>query len=191
MVRTAAQVIADSLDRLPDSTGRCKVSIITFDSEIHFFAFNTVEQAYEMLVIGEVDDAFVPCPDNVLVDVATQRDLLKKLLNELPSYFEQTQRTSPCFAAAINAAVKTIAPHGGKVISFLSTLPNSSFTGGLKNRDDPSILGTPKESSLMKPENNFYKMFASTDAVRLHVCLDLFLFPAQYIDVATLGTTPF
>lgn len=187
MVSTAARVIADSIDRIPDTEGRAKIAIITFDHELHFYAVNTEENNMEMLVVAEPEDAFVPHPDNLLVTIAENRALIQNLLLQLPSFFEKTQRASPALSSALNAATKLLAATGGKILTLLSTLPTGASSGSLKNREDPSLLGTPKESNLLRPDNNYYKLFA-TDTSRSQVCVDLFLFPAQYIDVASLST---
>jgi protein transport protein SEC24 len=58
--------------------------------------------------------------------------------------------------------------------------------GSIKNREDPKIFGTEKEKSLFLSQNDFYKNLAF-DCARKGVCVDQFLFPSSYIDVATLG----
>ena len=57
--------------------------------------------------------------------------------------------------------------------------------GTLKQREDVKLLNTPKESTLLQPVNPFYKSFA-VDCSRAQVCVDLFLFGLQYMDVATI-----
>lgn len=54
------------------------------------------------------------------------------------------------------------------------------------SREDPKILGTAKDSSLLQPASTFYKTFA-IDCSRAQVSVDMFLFSASYQDVATLG----
>lgn len=187
MVRTASQVIADSIDRIPDADGRSKIAIITFDSELHFYSLNAAENDVEMLVVSEPDDTFVPLPENLLVPISEHREVIRNVLQRLPQFFEKTQRASPALSAALNAGTKLLTNTGGKAIALLSSLPNAAAEGGLKNREDPSLLGTPKESTLLRTENHYYKLFSS-DTTRSQICVDLFLFPAQYIDVASLST---
>ena len=66
-----------------------------------------------------------------------------------------------------------------------SSLPNIG-SGGLKNREDPKILGTSKESGLLQSASPFYKTFA-IECSRAQVSVDMFLFSASYQDVASLG----
>lgn len=69
-----------------------------------------------------------------------------------------------------------------------SSLP-SVGVGALKNREDPKILGTAKESSLLQSATPFYKTFA-IECSRAQVSVDMFLFSSGYQDVATLGEIP-
>lgn len=66
-----------------------------------------------------------------------------------------------------------------------SSLP-SAGAGALKNREDPKILGTSKESGLLQAAVPFYKTFA-IECSRAQVSVDMFLFSSAYQDVATLG----
>lgn len=61
--------------------------------------------------------------------------------------------------------------------------------GSLKNREDPKLLGTAKESSLLQPASSFYKTFA-IECSRAQVSVDMFLFSASYTDVASLSMYP-
>lgn len=74
---------------------------------------------------------------------------------------------------------------GGKLIVLSSSLPGLG-AGSLKNREDPKILGTSKESSLLQTASSFYKTFA-IECSRAQVSVDMFLFSGAYQDVASLG----
>ncbi|KAH8091750.1 Sec23/Sec24 trunk domain-containing protein [Phellopilus nigrolimitatus] len=73
---------------------------------------------------------------------------------------------------------------GSKLVVLSSSLP-SLGAGSLKNSEDPNVLGTAKESSLLQPASSFYKTFA-IDCSRAQDSVDMFLFSAPYQDVATL-----
>lgn len=61
--------------------------------------------------------------------------------------------------------------------------------GALKNREDPKMFGTSKESSLLQTATGFYKSFA-IDCSRAQVSVDMWLFASAYTDVATLSRLP-
>ena len=192
-----SRVLSEALDKLPDSgpEGRTRVALITFDSDLHFYPLNVASGEIEMIVVADADgtvpvgDAFLPAPpEDLLLRVADLKAILREgLLTRLPQIFEKTQRNSPALAPALHAATKLLSSTGGKIVTLLSTLPDGpAAQGGLKHRDDTAALGSSKESALLKPESTFYKVF-TTEAQKLQVAVDLFLFPAQYIDVATLS----
>jgi hypothetical protein len=70
-------------------------------------------------------------------------------------------------------------------MTLTASLPTLG-AGALKSREDPKILGTSKESSLLQPASAFYKTFA-IECSRSQVSVDMFLFGSGYMDVATLG----
>ena len=68
---------------------------------------------------------------------------------------------------------------------FQTSLPNYG-PGVLKPREDAKILGTDKERSLYEPQEFFWRKIAQ-DCSQAGICIDSFLFPTSYIDVATIG----
>ncbi|KAG7261074.1 hypothetical protein CRUP_037320 [Coryphaenoides rupestris] len=76
-----------------------------------------------------------------------------------------------------------------QVFVFHTSLPIAEAPGKLKNREDKKLIGTDKEKSLFQPQVGFYSTLAK-DCVAQGCCVDLFLFPNQYVDVATLGVVP-
>jgi hypothetical protein len=69
-----------------------------------------------------------------------------------------------------------------------ATLPTAGV-GALKNREDPKILGTSKESNLLQAASTFYKTFA-IECSRAQVSVDMFLFSSTYQDVASHACLP-
>ncbi|RUO96086.1 LOW QUALITY PROTEIN: hypothetical protein BC936DRAFT_142654, partial [Jimgerdemannia flammicorona] len=74
---------------------------------------------------------------------------------------------------------------GGKLLVFQTTLPTHG-PNGIKNREDSRLYGTDKEKTLFTPQDGSYRSLAE-QCVDDGVCVDLFLFPNAYIDVATIG----
>lgn len=77
---------------------------------------------------------------------------------------------------------------GGQLSIFQTSLPTIGL-GALKHREDSKLYGTDKEKSLFVPQDPFYRM-AAEECVESGIGVNLFLFPSQYIDAATLGTSP-
>jgi protein transport protein SEC24 len=111
--------------------------------------------------------------------------VIKSLLERLPAMFAQTTKADNAMGKALQFALKMIGPIGGKIVVMNTTLPNLS-DGALRQREDPKLYGTPKESQLLQPAAPYYKNFA-VDCSRAQVSMDVFLFGGQYNDVATLS----
>ncbi|CAH7681135.1 hypothetical protein PPACK8108_LOCUS13697 [Phakopsora pachyrhizi] len=77
---------------------------------------------------------------------------------------------------------------GGKIMVLNASLPTLG-PGALKVREDPKILGTAKESTLLQAATGFYKTFA-IDCSRSQVSVDMWLFSSVYADVASLSCLP-
>ncbi|KAL7410818.1 Sec23/Sec24 trunk domain-containing protein [Mrakia frigida] len=188
MVATAARTILESLDRLPNEDGRTKVAIIAVDVALHFFSLPPGANDPTELVVSDLDDVFLPRPDDLLVSLVESRPALDKLLGSLSNLFKDTFTVGNALGAGLKAAYLLIGPIGGKIIVLNSSLP-SVGPGALKNREDPTILGTSKESALLAAAIPFYKLLA-IDCSKSQVAVDMFLLNSGYADVATLSALP-
>ncbi|CAH1759678.1 6947_t:CDS:10 [Entrophospora sp. SA101] len=186
-VATAARTILESLDRIPNEENRTKIGFITVDTSLHFYSLNSNASEPQMLVVSDLEDIFLPRPDDLLVNLKESRTVVEALLSRLGDTFKDTQIVNNALGSALLAAYKLISPIGGKIVVLQSSLPNIN-PGALKSREDPKSLGTPKESALLQPADNFYKKFA-VDCSRSQICVEMFLLGSQYADVATLGRT--
>ena len=84
------------------------------------------------------------------------------------------------------AAKRVIQHLGGKLLLFQSTLP-SKGEGALKMRENPRLMGTDKEHTLLNPEDPWYKT-NGVDFSRLQVAVDTFLFSGMYCDLSTVAS---
>lgn len=187
MLQTLAETVKKTLDNLPD-TERTNVGFITFDSSIHFYNLKSSLSQPRMLVVSDVEDVFLPLPDDMLVNLKDSRSVVDTLLDRLPAMHAGTQNVESALGPALKAAWNVMRIVGGKMLLFLSRLPSVGFAS-LKMREDPKLLGTDKEVALLKPDNQFYKDFA-LDCSRQQIAVDLFLFSPHYTDVATLSVLP-
>ncbi|KAG0272408.1 COPII subunit [Linnemannia exigua] len=188
MVATAATTILESLDRIPNDEGRTKIGIITVDSSIHFYNLNAESAEPKMLVVSDLEDPFLPQPEDLLCNLSECRPTLEALLNRLNEMFKDTQNVGNALGPALQSAYKLVSPIGGKILCLQASLPNLE-AGALKMREDPKLLGTSKESTLLQSASSFYKTLA-IDCSKSQVCVDMFLFGSQYSDVATLSCLP-
>ncbi|KAI9316076.1 Sec23/Sec24 trunk domain-containing protein [Dichotomocladium elegans] len=188
MVATAARTILDSLERIPNKDERTRVGFITVDSSVHFYNLSSALSEPQMLVVSDLEDIFLPSPTHLLVSLSESKGLITNFLEKLPDMFKDTANVNNALGSALQAAFQIVSPAGGKIICLQSTLPNMG-TGALKAREDPKVLGTAKETSLLNAASPFFKSFA-VDCSRSQVSCDMLIFGGQYADVATLGCLP-
>nr|NVI77898.1 Sec24AB ortholog [Cucujiformia] len=176
-------VLLEELANLPGDS-RTQVGFITYDSCIHFFSFaEGLSQPHEMMVL-DVDDIFLPCPDNLLVNLKDKMELIKDLLNQLPTRYNNSYDNNSALGAALQAAHRMMSATGGRVTVFQASLPNVG-PGALTAREDPNQRASAEVHNL-KPANDFYKRLA-LDCSSQQIAVDLFIVNSQYVDIATIS----
>lgn len=138
-----------------------------------------------MLNIADIDDVFMPLSTGFLVNPVESRTVIEALLDQLPQIFSQTRTAESCLGAATQAALKSLTGQGGRVILFQSSLPTYG-PGMLKNRNDVNLYGTDKERTMFAPQDDYF-MSLGQACCENGVGIDMFMFPQNYIDVASIG----
>ncbi|XP_030629651.1 protein transport protein Sec24C isoform X1 [Chanos chanos] len=195
MVGIVCQELKTLLDYLPrenpDAESNVRVGFVTYNKVLHFYNVKGSLGQPQMMVVSDVADMFVPLLDGFLVNVSESRVVIESLLDQIPEMFADTRETETVFGPVIQAGLEALkaADCAGKLFVFHSSLPIAEAPGKLKNREDKKLVGTDKEKSLFQPQVSFYNNLAK-ECVAQGCCVDLFLFPNQYVDVATLGVVP-
>ncbi|XP_062330453.1 protein transport protein Sec24C [Osmerus eperlanus] len=195
MVNIVCQELKTLLDYLPrenpDADSEVRVGFITYNKVLHFYNVKSSLAQPQMLVVSDVADMFLPLLDGFLVNVSESRVVIESLLEQIPEMFADTRETETVFGPVIQAGLEALkaADCAGKLFVFHTSLPIAEAPGKLKNREDKKLVGTDKEKSLFQPQVGFYGSLAK-ECVAQGCCVDLFLFPNQYVDVATLGVVP-
>ncbi|KAG4094588.1 Sec23/Sec24 trunk domain-containing protein [Neocallimastix lanati (nom. inval.)] len=162
-----------------------RVGFITYDRNVYFYNIKAELDQPQQLIVPDVDDIFIPINDGFLVDIENSKKNIIRLLDILPSMFENNHINDHSLGAAFQAATLALKPTGGKVCLFASSIP-SYGPGTLRVRQDNKLLGTDKERSLYEPQDNWYKQIAQKCATG-GITVDTFLLPTEFIDVATVG----
>ncbi|XP_041671422.1 protein transport protein Sec24C isoform X2 [Cheilinus undulatus] len=195
MVNIVCQELKTLLDYLPrenpEMDSVVRVGFVTYNKVLHFYNVKGSLAQPQMLVVSDVSDMFVPLLDGFLVNVNESRLVIESLLDQIPEMFADTRETETVFGPVIQAGLEALkaADCAGKLFVFHTSLPIAEAPGKLKNREDKKLIGTDKEKSLFQPQVSFYNSLAK-ECVAQGCCVDLFLFPNQYVDVATLGVVP-
>ncbi|KAH6653765.1 COPII component protein [Truncatella angustata] len=191
LLATSARTILDSLNRIPNADRRTRLGFIAVDSSLHYFSVpkdsdENIETS--MLVVSDLEEPFLPVPQDLLVPLTESRVSIENFLNKLPEMFQNNQNNGSCMGSALRAGHKLISPLGGKIVVLSASLPNMG-DGKLEMREDKKLLGTSKENALLQTGNSFYKSFA-VECSKNQVSIDMFLFSSQYQDVASLSNLP-
>ncbi|CAN6818387.1 unnamed protein product [Brassica oleracea] len=186
MLEVAAQTIKSCLDNLPGYP-RTQIGFITYDSTLHFYNMKSSLSQPQMMVVSDLDDIFVPLPDDLLVNLSESRNVVEAFLDSLPLMFQNNVNVESAFGPALKAAYMVMNQLGGKLLIFQNSLP-SLGAGRLKLRgDDPRVYGTDKEYTLRVAEDNFYKQMAA-DCTKFQIGINVYAFSDKYTDIASLGT---
>lgn len=191
LLATSARCILESLERIPNADRRTRLGFIAVDSSLHYFSIprdGSETNDPRMLVVSDLDEPFLPTPEDLLVTLAESKQNIENFLAKLQSMFQDTNNGASAMGSALRAGHKLISPVGGKITVLSATLPNIGH-GKLDPREDKKILGTSKEGSLLQTANSFYKSFA-VECSKNQVSIDMFLFSSQYQDVASLSNLP-
>ncbi|KAM7226859.1 hypothetical protein CapIbe_021934 [Capra ibex] len=195
LVRLLCEELKSLLDFLPREGGAeesaIRVGFVTYNKVLHFYNVKSSLAQPQMMVVSDVGDMFVPLLDGFLVNVSESRAVITSLLDQIPEMFADTRETETVFAPVIQAGMEALkaAECAGKLFLFHTSLPIAEAPGKLKNRDDRKLINTDKEKTLFQPQSGAYQTLAK-ECVAQGCCVDLFLFPNQYVDVATLSVVP-
>uniref|UniRef100_A0A182MLE2 Uncharacterized protein n=1 Tax=Anopheles culicifacies TaxID=139723 RepID=A0A182MLE2_9DIPT len=154
---TVCNTLMEHLDNLPGDA-RTQVGFIAFNSAIHFYNISEdYNQPHEVTVL-DVEDVFLPYPDNLLVNLKECKEMIMQLLKQLPKRFEHTHDTHSALGAALQVAYKLMSNSGGRVTVFQTCLPNYG-PGALQSRENPNNRSS-KEVAHLGPATDFYKRLA-------------------------------
>eukprot|EP01083_Nonionella_stella_P130665 396613_1 len=189
MLRLLCQTVRETLDSIKGSGARTRIAFITFSSAVHFYSLRPSQSAPQMIVFPDLDDVFLPQPDDLLVTLEESRHLVDALLESLPEMHDSTEDVECALGPAVSAGADILHNLGGKILLFSAGLP-SIGEGRLKNREGTQALGGENEYLLLHGASNFYKDKAGS-ITRSQIGIDVFQFScsigAPYVDVATVA----
>uniref|UniRef100_A0A0A9X976 Protein transport protein Sec24A n=4 Tax=Lygus hesperus TaxID=30085 RepID=A0A0A9X976_LYGHE len=184
-LKSFCDCLLSQLEALPGDS-RTSVGFITYDSNVHYYSLAETQTQPHQMVIVDIDDMFVPCPDNLLVNLNECLGLVRDLLRELPEKYQESFDTGSALGPALQAAYKLLAATGGRITVFQSCLPNCG-PGKLTPREDPSQRsGENVNQAMLNPVTDFYKKLA-LDCSGQQIAVDVFVLNSQFVDLASLS----
>jgi len=184
MVREACTTIRSILSQLPGQP-RTQVGFLTFDSSFHFYNLKSTLSEPQMLAVPDLDDPFLPLPSELLVNLNECRGLVDALLEKIPSTFANTTNPDSALGPALQAACAMMQHVGGKLQLFQACQPTLG-KAQTRPREDTSLLGTDKESTLLNPSTDSFKTLALEVCSKSQISVDLFCCCEGHADLATL-----
>ena len=121
MLQCAVDAIKASLQDLPGSP-RTQVAFITYDSTVHYYNLKQTLRAPQMIAVPEIDDVYVPLPDDLLVNLYESRELVDMLLDSLVDLFLHNNEVECAMGAAVKGAFQIMQHIGGKMLVFQTCL---------------------------------------------------------------------
>ena len=91
-------------------------------------------------VVSEIDDPFVPQPDDLIVNLHESREVVDAFLESLPNIFAQNLSAESAMGPALQAAFMVMNPLGGKLLLFQSSVPSLGEPTGLMLGRWPHVL---------------------------------------------------
>ncbi|XP_071609610.1 protein transport protein Sec24D isoform X2 [Heliangelus exortis] len=192
LVKLICDELKTLLDKLPreeqEESSAIQVGFVTYNKVLHFFNVKSSLAQPQMMVVSDVGEVFIPLLDGFLVNFKESRSVVINLLDQIPEMFADTNESETIFAPVIQAGMEALkaAECAGKLFIFHSSLPTAEAPGKLRNRDDKKLLNTDKEKTLFQPQVNSYEALAR-NCVANGCCVNLFIFPNQYVDIASMG----
>ncbi|KJH44857.1 Sec23/Sec24 trunk domain protein [Dictyocaulus viviparus] len=188
------QVLCSNLDRILErlpkefdsSVSVVHVGLATFDQVVHFFDLSAPQPS--MMVVGDVNDMFVPIVDGLLLPYSQAIQSIRAVLAEIPRLFASSKVTETILGPVVQAGSDALqcADRVGKLLIFSTSLPTFEAPGKLKARNDRNLLGSEKEKVALMPQGEFYTKLGE-QCVKAGVTVDLFLFPNSFVDVASIA----
>ena len=111
---------------------------------VHYYNLSSDLKGPQMMVVSDLNELFVPLPDNLLVNVKESRHVVEAFLDSLPDMFSKNPVVSAsCLGPALKAAFTVTKQIGGKMCVFQSIMPNLG-DGALRPRENQSNHGNAK-----------------------------------------------
>lgn len=166
--------------------GRLQVGIMTFDTSLHFYNLNPNQSTPQMFVVADLEDIFLPLPDDILVNANDSESSILNLLDQLPTMFKETTVNESCMGSAIKGAYMAMKHIGGKMLVFSACIPSIGDFALKSSRENNRLLGTDREVELLRPVSEGLKEFA-VELTRSQISVELFVAPQAYTDLASIA----
>lgn len=112
LVHLLCAQMKDILKNLPVDQGhersQMKVGFITYNNTVHFYNVKGTLAQPQMMVVGDVQEMFMPLLDGFLCDVEESSAVIDSLMEQIPAMFTETRDTEVVLLPAIQAGLEAL-----------------------------------------------------------------------------------
>ena len=94
------------------------IGFLTYDSAVHYYSLKPGSPNPQMMVVGVLEELYVPVPDDLLVYLKDSREAVENFLHNVTTMFEKNTATTSCLGPALKAAFAVMKAVGGKMSLF-------------------------------------------------------------------------
>ncbi|KAJ2796245.1 COPII subunit, partial [Coemansia guatemalensis] len=181
-----ARTVQAALDDIPNADGRTKVAFIAVDTALHFFQLRAGSPEPQQLVVGDLEEVFLPSPTDLLVNLQECREGISNLLERFESMFQSNHAVGNALCPAVQAVLRLLGGLGGKVVVVQASAPTIG-EGRVEPRAEGKDLGTPRESELLRAQNGWYKNMAA-ECSRPQIAFDMVFMGQQPMGMETVSS---
>ncbi|KAF8137561.1 hypothetical protein EV363DRAFT_1318334 [Boletus edulis] len=167
----------------------CRIAILTFDQALHFYNLSADLPHAHQLVVGDLEEIFLPLRNGLFVDPWESRTVVENLIGSLAERNSQTVIRESCLGGALIAGLASLAGRGGHIVMFQCTMPTIG-PGALEPPTDEShVYGTDKERTLFIPRVRAWHQIAE-ECSDEGIGVSMFLGMSRTIDIGSIGIVP-
>ncbi|KAK1444160.1 SEC24-related protein [Babesia gibsoni] len=100
---------------------RTLLGIVTYDTSVHFYQMTGEEKNFNIMVVSDLEDLFMPLPGEIFLNVSESADDILRLLALLPTAWKNTNVAGSCMGSALRAAHFAMKHIGGKMCVFTAS----------------------------------------------------------------------
>ncbi|KAJ7659752.1 CPII coat sec24 protein [Mycena polygramma] len=192
MFLMAIRTISESLDNIPNDQLRTRVAILCYDVSLYFFSMPPrSDSEFEMLVVSDLEEVYLPRCEDILVNLSETRQSLDAPLQRLPTLFANPCTSDSATGPALDSALALLVPTRGKIVLLSASVPTvrrgalDVSENARRNDTRPTIILKSQGPDSDKSASTFYHALALS-CVQACVSVDMFLVGDRYRGVATL-----
>ncbi|SGZ40675.1 related to SED5-binding protein 3 [Hanseniaspora guilliermondii] len=192
----AIEATQNAIEVISNKQPNCKVAILGFDRNLHFFKLSADLQKAKEFIVGDLygdtrnkgnesGSVFIPIYQGLFVKPGESMHVIQDCLQQLKDHaMNNTLMHLPdiCFGPAVEAAMMMLKEHanGGKIMTSLNTLPVYA-RGSLQLRKDDAF-----QKNLKFGDQDYYRALGNK-LLREACSIDIFVTTSAFVDLCNIG----